>query len=121
MAGACIFLGRTGAAMSAVGIRDAALWDATARAAGMPLWRLLGGARERVAAYGSGGSLALKTSELVAEMEGFAQLGYKAVKLKLEARLKAGTLPAWPRCDALLVVASGSPATAISNGRSRKR
>jgi L-alanine-DL-glutamate epimerase-like enolase superfamily enzyme len=31
-----------------------ALWDLAARRAGMPLWRLLGGARGRVPAYASG-------------------------------------------------------------------
>lgn len=83
MATATTFLGRCGAAMSAIGVLDVAAWDCAARAAALPLWKFLGGARERIAAYGSGGSVAANDAELVAEMEAFAAAGLSAVKLKL--------------------------------------
>ena len=38
-------------AMSAI---DVALWDIRGKALGLPLWKLLGGARQRVATYASG-------------------------------------------------------------------
>jgi L-alanine-DL-glutamate epimerase-like enolase superfamily enzyme len=36
-----------------VGVVDAALWDLAGRAVGRPVWQLLGGFREAIAAYGS--------------------------------------------------------------------
>lgn len=77
------FLGRSGAASSAIGILDTALWDLHAKKAGMPLWRMLGGAQDQVIAYASGGSLGLSNDELVAEMQGFVDAGFAAVKLKI--------------------------------------
>jgi len=40
-------------ATSALALVDVALWDLGARRAGMPLWKLLGGKRERIPAYAS--------------------------------------------------------------------
>lgn len=53
--------GGHGERSGAVGLLDAALWDLAAKAAGVPLWRLLAerhgraGARPRIAVYASGG------------------------------------------------------------------
>jgi L-alanine-DL-glutamate epimerase-like enolase superfamily enzyme len=78
--------GRTGAAMRALSALDIALWDRNARAAGLPLHRLLGGyARESVPAYASGGYyLAGKTPEMLGkELAGYVALGFEAVKMKV--------------------------------------
>lgn len=78
--------GRTGATMRALSALDTALWDHNARAAGLPLWRLLGGVhREVVPAYASGGYyLDGKTPELLAdEMRGYVKAGFPAVKIKV--------------------------------------
>jgi L-alanine-DL-glutamate epimerase-like enolase superfamily enzyme len=84
-----VFLGRSGAGVSALAILDMAIWDLRGRLSGLPLWALLGRARERVPVYGSGGSLAASLSELVAEMEAHACAGYPAVKMKIgQARLE---------------------------------
>ena len=82
MRGALSLLGAGGPAIAAMGAIDLAMWDLAGRRAGLPLWRLLGGARDRVPAYGSGGSLALSTDALVAETQGFVRAGFRAVKIK---------------------------------------
>jgi L-alanine-DL-glutamate epimerase-like enolase superfamily enzyme len=78
-----VFLGQSGAGVSALAILDMAIWDLRGRLAGLPLWALLGRAREKVPVYGSGGSIAASLAELVAEMEGHAAAGYPAVKMKI--------------------------------------
>jgi len=69
-------------AMSAV---DIALWDLKAKAAGEPLWRLLGGARRQLLAYATGGYYrpGEGLDELAAEMQRYREAGLRAVKLKL--------------------------------------
>jgi L-alanine-DL-glutamate epimerase-like enolase superfamily enzyme len=78
-----IFVGQTGLMISALGVLDIAFWDLRAQSAGLPLWRLLGGAVREIPIYGSGGSLDLSTDELVTEMAGYVAAGCRAVKLKL--------------------------------------
>jgi L-alanine-DL-glutamate epimerase-like enolase superfamily enzyme len=77
------FLGQSGAGSSAMAAIDIALWDILGKVAGLPLYRLLGAARESIPSYGSGGSLAQDTAALVAEMEGYVAAGHRAVKFKL--------------------------------------
>ena len=40
---ATVAIGRTGLVVRAIGLVDIALWDIAAQAAGVPLWRHLGG------------------------------------------------------------------------------
>jgi L-alanine-DL-glutamate epimerase-like enolase superfamily enzyme len=78
--------GRAGTVMRAISAIDVALWDRNARAAGLPLYKLLGGCREgRVPAYASGGYFVEgKTPEMLAdEAEGFVRQGFKALKIKV--------------------------------------
>ncbi|MER7243384.1 mandelate racemase/muconate lactonizing enzyme family protein [Kribbella sp. NPDC000426] len=74
--------GHAGPVFGTIGALDTALWDLKAKAAGEPLWRLLG-ARERfVPGYASGLEYGL-TDEELAELYGrFADRGFKAGKLK---------------------------------------
>tara|TARA_B100000676_G_scaffold313374_1_gene394009 strand:- start:2236 stop:3384 length:1149 start_codon:yes stop_codon:yes gene_type:complete len=59
---------------------DIALWDLMARAAGEPLWRLLGGARDSLPVYAS--TPVFETVEAyVAFVGDLADWGYRAVKL----------------------------------------
>ena len=88
---ALALVGAGGPALAALSAIDIALWDVAAQAAGLPLCDLLGGARDTIAVYGSGGSLQLRTDELVAEAIAFARLAYPAYKFKLGADL-AGNL-----------------------------
>ena len=82
MRAALALSGLGGPAIAALGAIDLALWDLVARRTGLPLWRLLGGARDRIASYGSGGSLALSIDGLVDEVRGFVEAGHRAVKIK---------------------------------------
>jgi D-galactarolactone cycloisomerase len=58
---------------------DTALWDLAARQAGMPLWRLLGGTRERVPAYASG----INPDGALAQAQAARAAGFRAFKLKI--------------------------------------
>ena len=79
------------AAASAI---DIALWDLVAQAAGQPLWRALGGRSGRVGVYASGGLYrdGATASDLAREFEGYVDLGFTAVKMKLGALTLEGDL-----------------------------
>ena len=62
---------------------DTALWDLAAKAAGQPLYMVLGGRRDRVMAYGSGVNLHLPLPELLAQVERWQSRGYRAFKMKV--------------------------------------
>jgi len=70
------------AAVSAV---DIALWDAFAKAQGVPLWRYLGGDSERAPAYASGGLYrdAYAIDDLRKEFRAYAEAGFTAFKIKI--------------------------------------
>ena len=70
--------GLTGIAMAAI---DMALWDALARASGLPLVRLLGGALRPIRAYGATGYDGAEGSASVAAR--WAERGFKGVKAKI--------------------------------------
>ena len=75
-------VGHAGLVFGAIGALDTALWDIKAKAAGEPLWRLLGGRDRRVPAYASGLDIDLDDEELVAVYQAYAERGLRAAKLK---------------------------------------
>lgn len=78
------FLGHKGVPVAGISAIDGALWDALGKAAGLPLYRLLGGAQDRVPAYHSGGLwLSRSIDELVVEAQGFVDQGFRAMKMRL--------------------------------------
>lgn len=79
----CHFLGPGGVSTYAIGAIDIALWDIRAQAAGMPLWRLLGGARDTVPVYASAINLHLSDAELMDQTEGYLSQGYSTFKMKI--------------------------------------
>lgn len=79
----CHDAGARGIGGLAINAIDMALWDLSGKAAGMPLHLLLGGARDRIAAYGSGVNLNLSQDQLLTQVEGWLSRGYEAVKIKV--------------------------------------
>ena len=77
------FLGHGGAGITAMAALDISLWDILGKFCGQPLYRLLGETRPDVPAYGSGGSLDTDQEDLVAEMAGYVETGFEAVKMKI--------------------------------------
>jgi L-alanine-DL-glutamate epimerase-like enolase superfamily enzyme len=78
------FLGHKGVPVVGISAIDGALWDALGKAAGLPLYRVLGGAKNRVPAYHSGGLwLSRSIDELVTEAQSFVGLGFRAMKMRL--------------------------------------
>lgn len=78
------FLGHKGVPVVGISALDGALWDLFGKASGLPLYRLLGGASDRVPAYQSGGLwLDRSIDELVAEAGGFVAAGFRAMKMRL--------------------------------------
>jgi D-galactarolactone cycloisomerase len=73
--------------MAAIAGIDIALWDLKGKAAGMPVWRLLGGANRPLFTYATGGyyRAGAPNSVYAEEMAQLIDLGYRAVKLKTGA------------------------------------
>lgn len=74
--------GHGGAVFGGIGALDSAFWDVKAKAAGQPLWRLLGGRDRFVPGYASGLDIALDTGGLDAYYAEMSGRGFTAAKLK---------------------------------------
>ncbi len=74
--------GRKGAALSAIGGVDMALWDLRGKAQGRPVWALLGGERPSCPAYASG-LLWNELEDLAAEAARHLEQGFRRVKMRL--------------------------------------
>ncbi|HSK41768.1 MAG TPA: mandelate racemase/muconate lactonizing enzyme family protein [Arenibaculum sp.] len=107
----------------AVGVLDMAIWDATAKIAGVPLWRLLadryrgGEADERVSVYAAGGYYypGKDLGTLRDEMRSYLDRGYTAVKLKIGGAPLDEDLR---RIEAVIEVTGSPAAVAVdANGR----
>jgi len=81
---------------------EGAVWDLYAKSVGLPLWRILGGKKEKVAV---GVSLGIEdsVSDLIRKIEKFLAQGYRKIKVKIkpgkdvqvirEVRLALGNIP----------------------------
>lgn len=79
------FLGRRGIEEKSISEIDIALWDIKSKAAGLPLFQLLGGFRRDVPCYIAGGYYAdgKSLSDLQQEMERYVSWGISNVKMKI--------------------------------------
>ena len=75
--------GRKGAAISALGGIDIALWDIRGKVAGKPIYQLLGAQRDAVPAYASGLLWKNDVEELVDEAARHLSNGFRAMKTRL--------------------------------------
>src|SRR5258707_5865643 len=63
---------------------DVALWDIKGKALGLPLWKLLGGGRDRIRTYASGAlRRGLKLDEAVTAAGRLREKGYRQTKMQL--------------------------------------
>lgn len=78
------WVGRGGIAVLALASVDIAIWDIKSKFAGVPLYRLLGGARNRVPVYNTdGGWLNHTVEELTHETERILKAGFRGTKIKV--------------------------------------
>ncbi len=78
------FVGHTGVPVFGISALDCALWDIKGKAAGKPIYRLLGAHRSALPVYASGGLwVSMSIDELVAETERFRAAGFRAMKMRL--------------------------------------
>jgi len=73
--------------MAAIAGIDIALWDIKGKAAGLPVYRLLGGENRPIFTYATGGYYrpSATNADYSRELARFLELGYRAVKLKTGA------------------------------------
>ncbi len=77
-------VGRLGLVMQAYSAIDLALWDLKGKAAGLPLYKLLGGARESAPVYGSDiGWLWMSPDDIAAEARRYLDQGVMGIKMKI--------------------------------------
>ena len=78
------FKGPGRSAMTTIGALDVALWDLYGKSCGEPIWRLLGGYRNRVRVYADGiGYVHQDAEEVAGLVKKHADLGYRSVKFHL--------------------------------------
>jgi L-alanine-DL-glutamate epimerase-like enolase superfamily enzyme len=80
-------IGRRGLTTRAISGIDIALWDLRAKVAGLPLYKLLGGFRDRMPTYIAGGYYeeGKGLEDLAREMIDNVEMGARAVKMKIGA------------------------------------
>jgi L-alanine-DL-glutamate epimerase-like enolase superfamily enzyme len=73
--------GQTGYAAHALAAIDVALWDIKGKAFGQPVWRLLGGARQRVPVYATFGFGFFDREQLAAAARLWVSQGFRRLKM----------------------------------------
>jgi len=77
------YSGRGGLVSFAIAAVDVALWDLRARNLGEPLWRLLGGHSQAVAAYAGNIDLNFPLEKLLEGVQRSLDAGYRSIKMRL--------------------------------------
>ena len=74
---------RQGVAAYAISAIDVGLWDLAGKVAGLPLYKLWGGVRDRVPVYGSGGWPRYPLAAVIEEAQRYAAMGCRYYKMKI--------------------------------------
>ncbi len=71
--------------ISSISAVDNALWDLVGKMVGLPIYKMLGGFRDKVPCYAAGGyyQKGKGIDELVNELTGYVKMGYKYIKMKV--------------------------------------
>ncbi|OGP69044.1 MAG: mandelate racemase [Deltaproteobacteria bacterium RBG_13_47_9] len=77
------FFGVEGISVFGLSAIDRACWDAVGKAAGKPLYKLLGAYRDEVPTYAGGFWLQQSMDELVKDAREFVKEGYRAMKMRI--------------------------------------
>ena len=76
-------VGRKGLAFCALSVLDIALWDIKGKIVDMPIYRMLGGTRNTVPCYATGGWTSYTIDQLIAEAKTMVEAGFKTIKIKI--------------------------------------
>ena len=77
------YVARGGIASFAISAIDIALWDIRCKNAGLPLYKMAGGASDRCKAYCGGIDLNFSLPKLLKQTEGYLARGFNGVKIKI--------------------------------------
>lgn len=77
------YVGRGGIDSFAISAADIALWDIRCKRAGLPLWKMVGGANGWTKAYAGGIDLDFSKEKLLSNIQRYLDQGHTAVKIKL--------------------------------------
>lgn len=88
--------GQGGYAMHAIAAIDVAIWDLKGKHLNLPVWRLLGGARERVPVYATFGFDFYDRDELANAACDFVQRGFRDLKMTVGHNALARRSPSRP-------------------------
>jgi L-alanine-DL-glutamate epimerase-like enolase superfamily enzyme len=83
MVGSVRNIGRPGIAATAISAVDNALWDLKARLLDVSVSDLIGRSRDAIPAYGSGGFCSYSDRRLAEQLGGWADAGFRFVKMKV--------------------------------------
>lgn len=77
------YVARGGIASFAISAIDIALWDLRGKVAGLPLWKIAGGAAKFCKAYAGGIDLNFPLPKLLDSISGYLERGFNGVKIKV--------------------------------------
>ncbi len=76
-------IGSSGFTHLAIAAVDIALWDIIAKERGLPLYKALGGHRERIPLYGTAVNLYWPLEEVLSHLQGYLDEGVRGIKIKV--------------------------------------